>query len=84
MNKRKERAKAFRRNLKIWIAVSQVLGLIGALSLGLFLGSGFEGYLWGYGTGGVCEPWGYVGLVVENVGEAMLFRLPFLWSVTTL
>jgi hypothetical protein len=51
MNKRKERAKAFRRNLKIWIAVSQVLGLIGALSLGLFLGSGIEGYLWGYGLG---------------------------------
>ena len=25
-----------------------------------------------------------VGFIVENVREAMLFRLPFLWSVTTL
>ncbi|MEX2606716.1 MAG: hypothetical protein WD708_05170 [Kiritimatiellia bacterium] len=51
MNKRKERAKAFRSNLKIWFVVSQVLGFVGALALGTFLGSGVEGYFWGYGLG---------------------------------
>lgn len=62
MKKRKEWAKVFRRNLKIWIAVSQVLGLIGALSLGLFLGAGIEGYLWGYGLGVFVSCGGTLGL----------------------
>jgi len=51
MNKRKERAKVFRRNLKIWVVVSQILGIVGALTVGTFLDAGIEGYFWGYGLG---------------------------------
>jgi len=62
MNKRKERAKVARRYLKIWFVVSQVLGLVGALTLGAFLDSGIEGYLWGYALGIVLSLGGTIGL----------------------
>ncbi|MDF3130490.1 hypothetical protein P0Y35_14885 [Kiritimatiellaeota bacterium B1221] len=62
MNKRKERAKAFRSNLKIWLVVSQVLGLIGAFALGTLLDSGVEGYFWGYGLGVFLSLGGTFGL----------------------
>jgi ABC-type phosphate/phosphonate transport system permease subunit len=62
MNKRKERAKTARRYLKIWFVVSQVLGFVGALTLGTFLDSGIEGYLWGYALGIVLSLGGTIGL----------------------
>jgi len=62
MNKQKEKAKGFRRNLRIWFVVSQVLGFIGAISLGSFLGSGIEGYVWGYGLGVFVSVGGTLGL----------------------
>jgi len=62
MNKRRERSKTARRYLKIWFVASQAFGIVGALTLGIFLNSGIEGYLWGYGLGVILSLGGTIGL----------------------
>jgi hypothetical protein len=62
MTKRQERAKKARRHLKTWFKISQVIGLVGALVVGLWLDNGFEGFLIGYVIGVVLSFGGVFGL----------------------
>lgn len=62
MTKRQERAQKARRKLKTWFKISQVIGIAGALVVGLWLNNGFEGFLLGYLIGVVLSFGGVFGL----------------------
>ena len=62
MNKRKEWLQRVKRNLTIFIVVTQIFGIIGAVLVGHLLGSGFQAYLIGYMVGVIISLGGTIGI----------------------
>ena len=62
MNKRKEWLQRVKRNLTIFIVVTQIFGIIGAVLIGNLLGSDFQSYFIGYILGVIISLGGTVGI----------------------